>query len=137
VTNTKNQYSENNLLGLKTGDIIYARVIKFPIIAHIGIVIVENDSVVVYHNTPKGFNSIGGSILINTFDDWIKTRTILSITPSDITADSIKQLTNENLKRKFDLIRFNCEHYVYLLKDGKPKSPQLWRWLIATAAILL
>jgi len=137
VTNKTNHYSENNLLGLKTGDIIYARVIKFPLIAHIGVVVVENDRVVVYHNTPKGFNSIGGSILVTTIDDWIKTRTILSITPSDITADSIKQLTKEHLKRKFDLFNFNCEHYVYLLKDGKPKSPQLWRWLITTAAILL
>jgi hypothetical protein len=137
VTNRKKHYSENNLLGLRTGDIIYARVIKFPLIAHIGIVIVENDSVVVYHNTPKGFNKIGGSIHINTIDEWIKTRTILSITQSDMTADYIKHLTKENMQRKFDLFKFNCEHYAYLLKDGKPKSPQLWKWLITTGAILL
>lgn len=137
MTNRKNHYSEKNLLGLKTGDIIYAKVIKFPLIAHIGIVIAENDSVVVYHNTPKGLNKIGGSIHINKIDDWLKTREILSITHSDMTMEYIKSLSKENMPRKFDLLKFNCEHYVYLLKDGKPKSPQLWRWIIAAGSILL
>ncbi len=137
MQNKTSKITEHNLLGLKTGDILEARVIKFPLIAHIGVVIAENDTVVVYHNTPKGLNNIGGSIHINTIDDWIKTRTMLSITHTDMTAEYIKGLSKKNMKRRFDLFKFNCEHYAYMLKDGKPRSPQLWRWIITTAIVLL
>jgi hypothetical protein len=130
-------YNEANLLDLKTGDFIKARVIKLPLISHYGIVVVDGDNVMVYHNTPKKYNHLGGSIMCHNIDIWLKSREIISIINTDMTAEYIKNLTDMNIKKKFNLFNFNCEHYAFLLKDGKPKSPQLWRWIVAVGAILL
>ena len=124
--------------GYKTGDIIMATSEDFPLIKHRGIVVVEeNGQVNVFHNVPSLKNIRGGSIVKETLADWTKNRLIKSVEPTNLTKEQIVQASNTLGDRCFDLFSFNCEQYAYMVKDGKPKSPQLRWWGLSAGIVLL
>lgn len=121
---------------LKTGDLVKARVNKIPFIFHYGFVLVENGRPMIYHNTPNQKNEQGGNIIVTDPDTWTRSRTIVSIKATDVTAERIHQVTEKHIKKPFKLLTWNCEHYVFLIKDKTIKSPQLSAF-IWYASILL
>lgn len=111
-----------------TGDIVTARVNSLPILFHKGIIINDSDSLFVYHNTPTGKNQFGGSIVKETLESFTKTRKIISSEKAGIDYTKIKQLSYDLRFVKFNLLNFNCEQYVSLIKENTLKSPQLLFW---------
>lgn len=110
----------------KTGDFITTTSDVTPLILHRGIVVVEDDGkAYVYHNSPNELNEIGGSVIKESVDSWLKSRKIKSIKPTNITRDKIENMYINLAQKKFNLFSFNCEQFAYFVKDGEYKSPQL------------
>jgi len=130
-----NDYCVNNTCDFKTGDFITARVKFVPVLFHRGIVVVDDDCVYIYHNSPKLKNDFGGSVVRENIEDWLKTRDIISIVPTDMTKEYIEQTSLSLAEYPFDIASFNCEHFAFYLKDGSLKSPQLTIWSIVTGAL--
>ena len=113
----------------KTGDFITTTSDVTPLILHRGIVVVEDDGkAYVYHNSPSEVNELGGSIIKESLDVWLKNRKIKSIEPTRLTKDKIEQMYLTFNTRKFNLFSFNCEQFAYFVKEGELKSPQLAWW---------
>ncbi|MEI7505097.1 MAG: hypothetical protein WCJ61_17620 [Paludibacter sp.] len=107
----------------QTGDIITAKVHGKPY-NHVAIIVVRNAETFIYHNTPANLNEFGGSIIKDTVENFTKTRTINKVVHTALTADFIESQVLEMKTKKFNLIHFNCEHFVYGL-TGNAHSPQM------------
>ena len=135
-----------------TGDIITARVHKLPFLFHMGIIVTglpvesqvqiyplppeqEPEPVFVWHNTPNNRNSAGGSVLKTLLSDWVKTRTVIRVVPSNLTKEYIDLTATAFDHRHFNWFTFNCEHFVYLIWTGEPRSPQLAFWSILAGTL--
>jgi len=113
---------------LNTGDFIRCSIDSIPILQHIGFVVKKSDGIYVYHSTPTSFNKIGGSIVKEPLEEFLESRSILSIEPTNLTEEHIVHRCCELADKKFDLLNFNCEHFGYYIKEGKMYSPQLNNW---------
>ncbi len=127
--------TDNQQREYHTGDILTARVRSLPFIFHQGIIVNEGSGILVYHNTPRFSNEKGGNVVTENIDDWLKTREVVNVEPTNMTADYIRSTSEERANMKFDLLSFNCEHYVSLLKTGKLRSPQLLKWSLGLILI--
>ncbi len=107
------------------GDIIKARVKKYPVVFHYGIILRTGQKVMVVHNTPNGFNQFGGSVFIDDINTWQKKREIVNVMPSMLTVDEINQAYEDNKAEKFSILHNNCEHFVFKTYLNERKSPQL------------
>ena len=119
----------------RTGDIIKARVIKVPFLFHTGIIVTNDGVVSIWHCTPNGFNEVGGSVRKTPIQDWLKTRILISVERTNLTRQYIEDISHSLYSRKFSYIFFNCEHFVYLIKDGRERSPQLAGWVAVAAMV--
>lgn len=133
----RNDYCVSSTFDFRTGDFITARVKSLPFILHRGIIVVEDNCVSVYHNTPMCKNFAGGSIVKENIEEWLKSRDITSIEPTDMTQEYIEEMSLQLADRPFNLLSFNCEQYAFLLKDGYAKSPQLFWWGIGITSFAL
>lgn len=124
----RNDYCVSSTFDFRTGDFVTARVKSLPILLHRGIIVVEDNCVSVYHNTPMYKNFSGGSVVKENIEEWLKSRDITSIEPTDMTQEYIEEKSMQLAHRPFNLLKFNCEQYAFLLKDGYAKSPQLFWW---------
>lgn len=131
----RNEICTSHTFDFRTGDFVTARVKSLPFILHRGIVVVDNGCVNIYHNTPMYHNAHGGSLVKENIQEWLKSRDITSIVPTSLTQDTIETTANNLSNRKFNLFTFNCEQFAFLLKDGKPRSPQLIGWGIALSVL--
>lgn len=122
----------------QTGDLLTARVKSLPLIFHKGLIVLEENQVYVWHNTPMYKNQFGGSVIKETLQDWLKSRTITKCEKTDLDKTEIETLSNQMKHKPFHLLNFNCEQYVFLIKDKVSKSPQLrfWAFTSITALIL-
>jgi hypothetical protein len=100
-----------------------------------GIIVMENGIPYIWHNTPKNHNTQGGSIMKHPLQEWEKTRTIATVTPSTLTREQIETRVAPLMERHFNWITFNCEHFVYQVWTGHPKSPQLTFWTFAILTV--
>ena len=122
----------------QTGDIITARVKSLPLFLHHGIVVVNNDGTIsVYHNTPMLKNSSGGGVVKEDIEEWILSRDIIDVEQTGLSREFIEQKSYELSDRPFNLFSFNCEQYIALLRDGRRKSPQLLFFISGIAICLL
>lgn len=111
------------------GAVIKASVNKFPVIKHYGIVLSnENDIVSVVHNTPNQRNKYGGNIQVDSLDDFLKSRTIETVIQAKIPRDRIVKVVADNVGRKFHILAWNCETFVWKTWKGYPYSPQIITW---------
>lgn len=118
----------------KSGQLIKAKVDSLPFIIHYGITIVENNKVYILHNTPF-YNTI-----IDPFDNWIKTRKIISIQNTKLTDISNKNIIEKFKKicfKKYNLLNYNCEHFIDCMLDNKNKSEQINNWFLSGIIILI
>jgi len=109
-----------------TGDLITAKVADLPFIYHSGIVVKFGELVAVYHNSPGTVNNQGGNVVFEPLHEWLNGREIIAIQPTYLTADYIREQSEKLADKKFNVFGFNCEHYVYLLRDNYAQSPQLY-----------
>ena len=121
----------------RTGDIIKARMDRYPFIFHYGIVVVINGKVNIIHNTPDEKNEYGGNIVCYTPEKFFSTRQLISIQHTKISKERILKVVEQNKSRPFNLLTFNCEHFIYEIKDGIPSSPQVRYWLFNIVGFLL
>lgn len=126
------------VIDLQNGDIIKARVNSLPIVYHYGIVIDDKGSdILIIHNTPNKKNEVGGGINIDTLSNWTLTRTIVSKQASKSSKESISRIVKLNASKPFNLINWNCEHFVFLAAFNEKKSPQLTGFIWLVLFILL
>ncbi len=121
----------------QTGDIIKASMDKYPFIYHYGIVIVTNGKVRIINNTPDEKNEYGGNIVSYSPEKFFTTRKLIHIYHTNITKERILKVVEQNKSRPFNLLTFNCEHFIYEIKDGTPSSPQVRYWLFNIVGFLL
>lgn len=119
---------------LQTGDMVKTKSI-YPFIYHYGIVLREEGGLFVYHNDPDQKNHAGGNIIREPFDEWIQDREIVDVTKTKIDAETIEKGVRELKQMRYDLLSFNCEHFITRFKDARPNSGQVVDWAFSAAII--
>lgn len=112
-----------------TGFILKARIKKLPLFYHYGITIEEQEGIKVIHNTPNKKNEFGGNIVVDDLKEWTKTRTIVRKIKTNVTRQQIEEAVSSYAAKPFNLFGWNCEHFIFKIKDGHPRSPQLSEWI--------
>jgi hypothetical protein len=115
-------------LAYETGDLLTAEVDIFPFITHKGLVVVDNEIPYVWHNTPVKKNGYGGSVIKEPLAEWLSTRKVTAVEKTNLDKEHIEGMSLSMKEKAFDLLDFNCEHFVYIIKDNEHKSPQLKFW---------
>ncbi len=133
----RNNFCATSTINFRTGDFITARVKSLPFLYHRGLIVVEDTCVYIYHNTPMYKNFAGGNVIKENVADWLKSRDITSVEPTNITKEYIEEMSLLLAPRSFNLFSFNCEQYAFLIKDGYSKSPQLFWWGIALTSFVV
>lgn len=121
---------------LRTGDIITARVKSLPFLLHKGVVVSDDNSISIYHNTPMLKNAYGGNVVKEDITEWQASRYIISIEHTGLSKKFIEQFSYDLRYRPFNLFSFNCEQYISLLKNDWSESPQLFWWGLGIALYL-
>ena len=117
-----------------TGDIIHATAAppSLGILGHQGIVLVENDEIYIYHNTP-----INGSAIKDTLEQFlVAKREILSFERTNLSENDITTRFEEVKHKKFNWFSWNCDHFINYMLSGEQKSPQIKKILLTTIAII-
>ena len=83
--------------------------INIPLANHYGILFNQNGIDYVLHNTPSKKNNSNGNVIIETYPEFIKGRTLLSKNFLDITIPQIKEYAYKNMAKKWDAVDYNCE----------------------------
>ena len=82
---------------------------NIPLVNHYGILFNENEIDYVLHNTPSKKNNVKGNVIIETYPEFIKDRTLYSKNFLDITNSQIKEYAYKNMRQKWDAVDYNCE----------------------------
>jgi len=119
------------------GDLIVARVNSMPLIYHLGIFADVDGVPCVWHNSPDNTNSFGGSVLCDPLNVFLQSRQIVGIVPTKINSKLINDRIPQLAMVKFDLLNYNCEHFVNDM-IGEPKlSPQVQTWLLVIPFLVM
>lgn len=121
---------------LNTGDLVRTKSI-YPFIFHYGIVCREGKDFYVYHNDPDMSNHAGGNIIRENFMDWIQDREIVEVKSTGLDITNIETVVKELKCQKYDLLNFNCEHFITKLKGVKPSSAQVINWGVMIGVVTL
>jgi len=109
------------------GSILTRAKIGFPLIAHYGVYIGNNT--VIENNSEHGVRKIS----LQNFKQGMSGQLIYE--PLANPSKAIN-LANNYLNRPYSLLSFNCEHFVNLIKSGKPSSSQVNFAAFAIAAVV-
>jgi hypothetical protein len=115
------------MMNLQLGDVISVN--KDGIIAHPGIFVGDRGRgfFEVVHNTPRKGGVVCESL--ETFAEG-KTISVISHTPADLASAYVERGLSL-VGRRYDLLSFNCEHFVSWVRSGSLESPQLTGGLAA------
>lgn len=95
---------------LKTGDVITASGEDFGAVEHVGIYYVDYKGVErVAHNIP------GSGVTVDTFLDFVTKRKPVSVESTGVGLDTILRRISELSERKYNVLTFNCYHFVELV----------------------
>ena len=106
----------------RSGYLIKTDAGNLPLVNHFAITLFLNNKLYVLENTP-----FYGSRII-TFDKFMKGRTIEFVKPTKLINKSNKYIFDKfnNLCQKpYDLINYNCEHFIDCMMSDSQKSEQL------------
>jgi len=109
----------------QTGDIIKASINKIPFIYHYGIILVKDGQEAIIHNSPNEKNNYGGNILVYDLQEFFKSRKIVHVQRTNISKIRILKIVDKYKSMPFSLLAFNCEHFIFEIRDGRPHSPQI------------
>jgi hypothetical protein len=112
-----------------TGTVLKASINRLPFVYHYGIVINEGYGIYIAHNTPNEQNEYGGNVLIDELDTWTESRRIIEAKKTRINAQKIAAHIEKHKDKKFNLIFWNCEHFIFGLTKNRRTSPQLMTWI--------
>lgn len=119
----------------RSGQVLKASVNNRPFIYHYGIVVVDaNNKAKVLHNTPEN------SSITEELDDWILTRKIVSVNDTNLVNlcnEVIINRFNTVCKGQYNLINYNCEHFIDCMLSKKHQSEQLRKWVVGIAVAIL
>jgi hypothetical protein len=113
----------------KSGDVIIIRSDVMSSLQHSGIVFELEGKYFVSHNTPYEVNNFGGSVCSKSLEGWLEGREVLEIVSTGISSVEIMNASYQMRFKKYDLLLFNCEHYVSIIESGQAVSVQVNRWL--------
>lgn len=118
---------------MQSGDLIKARVKIFPLLFHYGIVTIRNGSIFIMHNTP------GRGTVIDSLDDFLLSRELIYSESTWLNSITEEELQNrfDNCAGDFNLISYNCEHFIDCMLMVDPESEQLSSYLFAIALLFL
>jgi len=103
-----------------TGDIIKATAVDAPFVYHSGIILVENERLMIVHNTPMRKNKVGGNVVIESLDDFVAAgRKIVSRKPTGLSYEWIMASIEAVKKIPFNPLHFDCNDFVYYVRAGK------------------
>jgi len=102
---------------------------RLPFIFHYGIVLNEGNGLHVAHNTPGKKNEHGGNIQIDTLKYWKRRRRIIEVTKTKLKTSQITNHIEQHKSKPFNIIFWNCEHFVFSLTKKRNYSPQLMFWV--------
>lgn len=92
---------------LQTGDVITAKSEDFPLIEHQGVVVYDYGGLpCVVHNVPE--ENVTKDLLVV----FLARREIISVEKTGISREQIMARFKEVETAKYDLIHFNCTHFV-------------------------
>ncbi len=112
-------------MNYKTGDILKASINKIPLVYHYGIILEKNGEIKIIHNSPNEKNNYEGNILVNSLQEFVETRKIVNVQRTNITREKIIMAIDKYKSLPFGLFTFNCEHFIFEIRDGRSHSPQL------------
>lgn len=116
-------------MDLKEGDIIYTTCTGMPICYHVGIIIYDNGKPMVYNNSPKLKNIVGGNILAQHLDDFFKDRRLIQKISTNVDPDTVRQYSNDMAHHTWDPLFYNCEDYVNEVVYNNRKSELRQTWM--------
>lgn len=122
---------------LKTGDILYVSCADFPLCYHLGIVVKDNDKLLIYHNCPENKNRYGGSLVCQDYETFTIKRQVIKVIESKATKERILEVSHKCKKESYDTFFFNCEDYVLEIVDGHRRSDLRDVFKIAALGILI
>jgi len=120
-----------------TGDIIKASINKIPFVYHYGIVLETDGIIQIVHNSPNEKNKYGGNILLSSPKEFFQTRKLIQVERTGIDKETIKSKVERFKTHSFNLISFNCEHFIFSIRDNSLHSPQLLNSIRVIATILM
>lgn len=98
---------------IQEGDIVYLTCSDILICYHLGIAVVENGRLCLYHNTPSLKNRFGGNIVCQPIEDVLKQRKVLGVKKGGANCpDVVRQYAWDNRQRAWNTFSFNCEDFV-------------------------
>ena len=120
----------------KSGEIIKTighQFLGVTYIYHYGIILVEGDEVYVLHNGRER-----GAVK-EPIEKFLKNREIDSILPSNLEKLSNKDilLRFEHCKSNWDVLNFNCEHFVDCMTNRNKNSQQLLKFIVFSTIVIL
>lgn len=101
------------VMQIQEGDIVYLTCDGIPFCYHLGVAVVENGELCLYHNTPSLTNRYGGNIVCQPIREVLKNRKILSIRKNGANCPNIvREYAYENRARQWNTFTYNCEDFV-------------------------
>jgi len=107
---------------LNEGDVIYTSCKDFELCYHLGIVYNENGKKLIFHNSPENINKYGGSVICESYENFIKDREVINVVPTVAKNKDIIFCSNRNKYEVWDTFFFNCEDFVAEVVEGKRQS---------------
>ena len=118
-------------MDLRTGDIVTASLKRLSCLYHKAIVVKCDDgSLLFFHNSPNAKNDYGSNLLIETPEEFFKTRVFHSVKHTNLTADEIFDAYDRLKRKTFNLLFYNCEHFVTTVAEKRKKSKQIRFWTV-------
>lgn len=120
------------MLDVRSGQLIKARVRRFPLLHHYGIALATEDGVFVLHNTPSRGTTI------DHIEKWLSTRDLLTIANTPLMAwenERIIDRFHAGCRKNYNLFSYNCEHFVGCMLNGPQRSPQLQKASLALGVL--
>lgn len=122
---------------IKTGDVIYCTCVDVPLCYHLGIVHEKNNKKIVYHNSPYNKNKYGGSVCVETYEDFVKNREVIKIIRTGVGAERILKVSKKCKSDIWDTFLFNCEDYILEVVENHRRSDVRDAYKIAALGILI
>ena len=120
----------------KSGEIIKTiahQIFGRPYMFHYGVILVEDDEVYVLHNGRER------GVVKETLDKFLKNREVYEIESSNLERFSNKEilLRFEHCKSNWDVLNFNCEHFVDCMTNRNRNSEQLLKFIVFSTLVVL
>jgi len=120
----------------KSGEIIKSVGVDFigiPLVFHYGIVLVEDNETYVLHNgRERGVEK-------EPMHVFLKEREVYKMLPSSLEALSNKDimLRFNHCKSRWDVLNFNCEHFIDCMTNRNRNSEQLLKIIVVSTIFIL